>query len=248
MRRETQNILLILLGGALLKLAISGDFTRYVKPSQQPWLVGGGAAMLLLGALAIWRDLRPAAQAPEPACDTGGDHAHSHSTPSSWMLLLPVLAVLFIAPPALGSDSVSRAVADGSSARSRPSSTPVYSSLPQDKVNALRISEFQARAAWDDFGTLDNRTVSLTGFVSHQGGVTHIARLVIGCCAADSFPVTVRLGGRAATEAGGLPDDQWIKVTGQLVPGSATKQNRYVPELAVESVTEIDEPADPYEY
>jgi len=35
-KRETQNILLILLGGALVKIAVNGDYLRYVKPAQQP--------------------------------------------------------------------------------------------------------------------------------------------------------------------------------------------------------------------
>src|SRR5207248_3391786 len=55
-KRETQNILLILLGGALVKIAVNGDYLRYVKPSQQPWIIAGGAVMVLLGGVAIARD------------------------------------------------------------------------------------------------------------------------------------------------------------------------------------------------
>ena len=44
MRRETQNVLLVLLGGALLKIALTGTYLRYVKPSLFPWLVLAGAA------------------------------------------------------------------------------------------------------------------------------------------------------------------------------------------------------------
>lgn len=57
MKRETQNILLILLSGALLKIAFNGDYLRYVKPSQQPWIIAGGGVMAALGLLAILRDL-----------------------------------------------------------------------------------------------------------------------------------------------------------------------------------------------
>ncbi len=57
MKRETQNILLILLGGALVKIAVNGDYLRYVKPAQQPWIITGGAVMVLLGVVAIVRDL-----------------------------------------------------------------------------------------------------------------------------------------------------------------------------------------------
>jgi len=63
MRRETQNVLLILLGGALLKIAINGDYLRYVKPSQQPWVIVGGAVMAGLGVVAIIGDLLAARSA-----------------------------------------------------------------------------------------------------------------------------------------------------------------------------------------
>ena len=40
-----------MLGGALLKIAINGDYLRYVKPSQQPWVIAGGAVMLSAAVL-----------------------------------------------------------------------------------------------------------------------------------------------------------------------------------------------------
>ena len=52
MRRETQNILLVLLGGALLKLALTGTYLRYVKESLQPWLVVTGGVMVVLAL--VW--------------------------------------------------------------------------------------------------------------------------------------------------------------------------------------------------
>ena len=38
MRRETANVLLVLLGGALLKIAWNDTYLRYVKPSLLPFL------------------------------------------------------------------------------------------------------------------------------------------------------------------------------------------------------------------
>ena len=49
MRRETQNLLLLLLGGALLKIALGGTYVRYVKPGLYGWLVATGAVMVALG-------------------------------------------------------------------------------------------------------------------------------------------------------------------------------------------------------
>jgi uncharacterized repeat protein (TIGR03943 family) len=240
-KRETQNILLILLGGALVKIAANGDYLRYVKPAQQPWIVAGGAVMVLLGAVAIVRDLVAARTAvpAEPA-----DHSHSHSARPAWLLLVPVLAVFLVAPPALGADSVIRTEARVP-ASAAAANAAAFPPLPAGNVVPLTVNEFVSRAGWDAAGTLDGRTVSLTGFVVHTGGSTLLARLVISCCAADAFPVTVRLRGG---EADHLASDAWIRVTGQVVPGTATKDTSYTPDFTPASVTTVPAPKDPYEY
>ncbi|GAB3490411.1 TIGR03943 family putative permease subunit [Amycolatopsis cihanbeyliensis] len=244
MRRETQNILLVLLGGALLKIAINGDYLRYVKPSQQVWVLGGGAVMVALGVLAMARDLLAARGTPGPqACG----HEHHHAARSAWLLMVPVLAVFLVAPPALGSDSVTRTPARApQSEAARDAAT--FPPLPAGEVVPLPVSEFVTRAGWDSGGTLDDRTVSLSGFVVHDGGDTLLARLRISCCAADAFPLTVRLTGPAATTAVAAAADTWIEVTGQAVPDTATAENGYTPDLTVRTVREVPAPEDPYEY
>ncbi|MEV7094204.1 TIGR03943 family protein [Amycolatopsis sp. NPDC051045] len=239
MKRETQNILLILLGGALVKIAVNGDYLRYVKPAQQPWIIAGGAVMVLLGAVAIVRDL-VAARTAVPS----GHDGHSHSARPAWLLLVPVLAVFLVAPPALGADSVIRTEARVP-ASAAAANAVAFPPLPAGNVVPLTVNEFVSRAGWDKGGTLDGRTVSLTGFVVHTEGSTLLARLVISCCAADAFPVTVRLRGG---EADHLASDAWIRVTGQVVPGTATKTNSYTPDFTPASVTTVPAPKDPYEY
>ncbi|HEY6422076.1 MAG TPA: TIGR03943 family protein, partial [Pseudonocardiaceae bacterium] len=93
MRRETQNVLLVLLGGALCKIAWNGSYLRYVKPSAFPFLVTAGVVILTLGLIAIVADVRGGW--------AGADHA-DHAGRSPWLLLLPVLAIFLLAPPALG--------------------------------------------------------------------------------------------------------------------------------------------------
>ncbi|MEU5260749.1 TIGR03943 family protein [Amycolatopsis sp. NPDC021455] len=245
MKRETQNILLILLGGALVKIAANGDYLRYVKPAQQPWIIVGGGVMVLLGAVAILRDLRAARTAgAAPDRQHGAGDGHAHSTRPAWLLLVPVLAVFLIAPPALGADSVIRTEARVPASAAAANSA-AFPALPAGNVVPLPVNEFVSRAGWDTAGTLNGRTVSLTGFVVHTGGSTLLARLVISCCAADAFPVTVRLRGG---EADHLASDAWIQVTGQVVPGTATRDNSYTPDFTPASVTTIPAPKDPYEY
>ncbi|MEU4444556.1 TIGR03943 family protein [Actinosynnema sp. NPDC050801] len=246
MRRETQNILLVLLGGALLKLSLTGTYLRYVKESLQPWLVVTGGVMVVLALVSIARDiLAGQGRAGEhgAAEPSGVEHAgHEHGTSRSpWMLLLPVLAVFLISPPALGADTVNRS--DRNAAQEAKASSG-FAPLPSDDVIPLTISEFVTRTAWDDSGSLDDRTVKLTGFVVRKDGDVFIARLTISCCAADASPVKAKVVGQ---DFAALPTDQWIEATGRVVPGSATKESAFVPTFTVSEVRPIATPEDTYE-
>lgn len=266
MRRETQNILLILAGGALLKISFSGAYLQYVKPAHLPWLVGGGVVMVALAVVSIARDLigtrtpaeshdetHSSSAAPQPEHhheqhrdqEQHHDHEHNHSARSAWLLLLPVMAIFLIAPPALGADSVMRT--DNSAAASRASGTDgssVFPPLPQGEVISVAMSDFAARAAWDSGNSLENRTIRLTGFIVVQEDDVYLARLSIACCAADAFPVKVKLDGSGAS---GLTNDMWVEAVGQVQMGTATKETDFVPTFTVTGVSEIPEPENPYE-
>jgi uncharacterized repeat protein (TIGR03943 family) len=240
MRRETQNVLLVLLGGALLKISLNGTYLRYVKPSQLPWLIAAGAVMVIVAFISIGRDVVAARRPAEPV-DVG--HAH-HSSHSTWLLLLPVLAVFLIAPPALGADAVDRA-----GTRTPPvpatSSDFGFAALPPGDVIDQSMRDFVERAAWDASGSLNDRTVRLTGFIVHQGTDTFLARMTIGCCAADAYPVKAKLAGSGLDT---LASDSWIQATAQYQAGTSTKESRYVPTVTLKSVQPTAEPEDPYEY
>jgi uncharacterized repeat protein (TIGR03943 family) len=157
-----------------------------------------------------------------------------------------VLAVFLISPPPLGSDSVARA---GGNRPEVPSTegegSALFPPLPEGEPVVLPLGEFSSRAAWDRGHSLDDRVTRLTGFVVREGDDTYVARLAISCCAADAFPVKVKLLGR---ELSRLADDSWIEVDAELRPGSATRANEYVPSVTVHAVRGIQEPEDPYEH
>ncbi len=236
MRRETQNVLLVLLGGALCKIAWNGSYLRYVKPSLLPFLVAAGVVILALGLISIVRDVR-AAQTP-----ADHDDHPDHAGRSPWLLLLPVLAIFLVAPPALGADTVTR-----SASVAPPRASVDFPPLPAGPAPALRMSDFVTRAVWDDAGTLNGRQVRLLGFVVHgDRGDTYLGRLVISCCAADARPLKVRLEGRSGLAS--LPQDGWFEVRGQLVPGSAKPNTRYTPTLTVSDLRPVPAPTEPYEF
>ncbi|HJP73472.1 MAG TPA: TIGR03943 family protein [Pseudonocardiaceae bacterium] len=240
--REAQNILLLLVGGALLKITLNGTYLRYVKPAVEPWVLTAGVVMVALAVIAIIADIR-AARPPAVHTDP---HGHSHAARSPWLLVLPVLAIFLIAPPALGADSVLRS--DGRGAVPAPvvqQGPSAFPPLPTTAVVPLALSEFITRSVWDGTHSLTGRTVALTGFIVQVHGSTYVARLVITCCAADATPMKVELAGG---QASALPDDQWIVADGILVPGSATAANEYTPTLRLRAITQIAQPSDPYEY
>lgn len=232
MRRETQNLLLLLLGGALLKIALGGSYLRYVKPSLFPWLVGAGLVVVGLAAVAIVRDVR-----------AHGAEQHEHASRSPWLLLLPVFAIFLVAPPALGSDSVTRERA----AAPQAPAEPLFPDLPPGPAPLLSASELVTRAVWDDSGALRGRTVRLQGFVVHPApGATQLARMRITCCAADAAPVKIDLAG--APQAADLPADTWIEVAARLRPGTATEANDHVPTVDVLALRIVPPPPDTYEH
>ena len=229
MRRETQHVLLVLLGGALLRIAADDTHLRYVKPSHRWLLLAAGAVIVALAVVALVRDLW--GHAPADDHDHGGSHV-------PWLLLAPVLVIALVAPPALGADSVNRAGARNAVVQDGD----VFPPLPADPV--LTVAEFVQRAAWDTSGSLDGREVTLTGFAVRRGAAVELARLTIACCAADARPNRVRLVG----DLGDPPQDTWLRVRGSVQTGSATAATGYVPAMTVAAVEVVDAPPDPYEY
>ena len=240
MRREAQNVLLLLLGGALIKIALDGSYLRYVKPFQQPWLLMAGAVVVTLATIAIVRDILAARRARRPASEPD----HNHGGRSTWMLILPVLAIFLIAPPALGADSVNRS-GGRTVAQARSVKTTAFPPLPAGNPLPMSLTDVVTRAGWDATNALNGRTVRLTGFSVREGNVTYMARLVIGCCAADAFPVKVQLTGAGVSA---LPNDQWFETTGSVQPDTATPSNGYTPTFVVSGLKTVAQPSDPYEY
>jgi uncharacterized repeat protein (TIGR03943 family) len=56
MRPEARAVILVLLGGVLLRLVLSGEYTNYVKPFLHLPLLSAGVLLLALGAVGFVRD------------------------------------------------------------------------------------------------------------------------------------------------------------------------------------------------
>ena len=214
----------LLVGAVLLRLTVTGAYTRYVQARMGPWLVVAGVVVIVLGLATLVRG-RPTHE---------HDQEHEHAQRVGWLLLAPIAALLLVAPPALGSYGVDR----GASVDVREGA-PEFRPLDPDAGPVdMTLLEFSQRAFDHDGSSFRGTPVRLTGFVAGGGGF-RLARYQIACCAADAAPVVVRVVG---TQGDSPARDQWVTVTGTFRSGGGD-----TPELTATSVVETPEPADPYE-
>ncbi|RJL32230.1 TIGR03943 family putative permease subunit [Bailinhaonella thermotolerans] len=218
--RTSQNLLVTLLGGAVLWVSLfTTSYLNYVKPGFRWFLVAAGVVLVVLGVVGILRDR--AGHAPRVA----------------WLLTLPVFAILLIAPPPLGSDAASRSAP-------RPA-VPVTAYKPLNTgLTAMSVGEFVGRA-WDGKGSLTGRQVALTGFVvPGRKGAWYVARMQMNCCAADAFALKVLVRGVKAP-----PRDTWVEVTGTWIPPKTggLPKGTVPPELAATTLRRLTKPDETYE-
>ncbi|HTJ32895.1 MAG TPA: TIGR03943 family protein [Dactylosporangium sp.] len=258
MNKQAQAVILLLVGGAVLRASLTGQYLNYVKPGLQPYLVAAGAILVLAGAFTLWYELRgpkhAAAhteaeehqtaeehrEAEEHAHDDDG-HGHAHGGPKvAWLLLAPVLGLLLFAPPALGSYAAGRS---GSAVTARSE----YAPLPAGDPLRLTMLDYASRAVFDKGASLGERRIRLTGFAMRGPQDTWLlARMMVSCCAADARPVKVALGGDLPD---GLADQQWIDVTGKYSGRELQDEvnGEAIPFIEVSEVTLIPVPQEQYE-
>jgi uncharacterized repeat protein (TIGR03943 family) len=271
--KQAQAVILLLVGGAVLRASLTDQYLNYVKPGLQPYLILAGAILVVAGLFSLWYELRPtrhattggpvmAGGAAVVGLDGGGSHGHDgpgdaghdgddgHGDDGhghgpggpkvAWLLLAPVLGLLLVAPPALGSYAAGRA---GSALVEKSDFAP----LPAGDPVKLTMLDYASRAVFDRGVSLGERRVELTGFVMRGPEDTWLlARMMLSCCAADARPVKVALAGQLPE---GLRDEQWLRVTGGYTGRQVkdTVNGETIPFIEVAEVTLIEAPVEQYE-
>ena len=233
MKRETQNVLVLLLGLGVGVMVVKGAYLHYVKPALLPWLLIAAAVLIALALVCILRDIRK-----------GGIETHDghrHSGVMVWLLLVPVVLIAFVIPPPIEASGASPVAAAQPHRRAFPP-------LSNERAPEVSLPEVVLRAATDSGDTLENRLISVSGFTLIRDGGVELGRVVIVCCAADAQLATLHLTGPGALIAAGYPEDTWLRIEGTVVPGSATAATSFVPTMTVTGVTKIDKPANTYAY
>ncbi|WP_327407169.1 TIGR03943 family protein [Streptomyces sp. NBC_01288] len=250
MRRYGSAVLLLLTGGAVLRISLFSElYLRYVQAALRPYLVISGVLLMLLGVAAAVRGMRQrdeeehGEEGEEEEHAHGHSHSHSHGGPRiAWLLTLPALALLLFPPPALGSYSASR-----EEAQRAAQGIGTFSALPAGKVLDISVAQYSSRAIYDTGHSLKGRTLRMTGFVTHgSNGTWYLTRLLVTCCAADATISKVEIRG---DEVDGAPQtDSWVTATGTWVPkGKLGTDGAWPPILKATTVKQVKEPADPYD-
>ncbi|MFD5518752.1 TIGR03943 family putative permease subunit [Streptomyces sp. NPDC127066] len=257
MNRQAQAAVLFLLGAAVLHASVTDLYLRYVKAGLRPLLLAAGVVLVVTALATVWYEVREHRKASADRSGDGHDaedmhgqdtehghdagHGHAHREPRiSWLLVLPLLALILVAPPALGSYSAMRT----GTALQAPFG---YAELPVGDPVPLGLVDYAGRAAYGHGRSLDGRQVKITGFVALDGaGAPYLVRMALNCCAADAQPVKIGLSGRIPPV---LRPDTWLEVTGRYTP-KRTKDpvnGGIIPYLDVSSARPVPTPRDPYD-
>ncbi|MER5434911.1 TIGR03943 family protein [Streptomyces sp. NPDC002588] len=247
MKRFVQVALLLLGGLGLLQTSLFTDeYLRLVKEGMRPLLVVSGVVLVGLGVVEAWSVLAGPGHHgrhghhPEGAEGVDG-HGHDHSgVPRvAWLLFLPVLSLLFYAPPALGSYTAAREPAKAVAVQDEG-----FDPLPATSPLPMTLTGFTQRVQQDRSRAVRTRTVLMTGFVSPAPAKDdgwYLTRIIISCCAADASSVKVLVHGVPAPKT-----DSWVNVTGTWHASGTLGTSSAVVALDGRSVKKVRKPSNSY--
>jgi uncharacterized repeat protein (TIGR03943 family) len=234
--------MLLVVGGTALWLGLTDASLAYVRAALRPPLAASGLVLLVLAAATL-RGAAGAGAAPARPAPPAG-HGHHGRLGAGWLLIVPVLVLLLVAPPALGSFAASRQAprTGGAAGAFPPLPDPVDGAVP------LPVSEFVSRALYDRQRSLAQARVRVLGFVTpgDRGGY-RLARFNVFCCAADAEAYEIAIRGDATPRQA----DQWLLVEGRWLPEPPVDRiapSSRRPVLVAEAVTPVRPPADRYEH
>lgn len=251
MNRRAQAVVLLLVGGAVLRVSLTDLYLRYVKEGLRPFLIAAGAALVVMAVMTLWYDLRahPAEDHDVHGHNHGQDHGHDdghgHGAGGprvAWLLVLPVLVLVLVAPRALGSDAASR-----SGTALTENSVSDFPPLPAGDPVKISLLNYAARAVYDEGRSLESRRVELTGFITTgEDNQLFLTRMIVSCCAADGRPIKVGVTGNVPA---GLTADTWISLVGTYTDRSLkdTINGETIPFVQAAEVREVDAPVEQYE-
>jgi uncharacterized repeat protein (TIGR03943 family) len=251
---RTSGALLLAIGGIGVRLGLTDAALAYVKAGLQIPLLVAGVILIVLGGIQVVHAFRgtapvePEDELDHHSLDDGHGHSHNGGPRVAWLLTLPLLALLLVAPPPLGAFAASRQ----SDALSKPVAA-TFGPLPAEVDGAVELttSDYVYRALYDTDRSLDGKTIRLTGFITAAEAKDEadfrLTRFILSCCAADGQAINVAV----RSDQPPPPVETWVEIEGTWLerPGHEVGELTTLPPLLqLESMREIPQPAQPYEY
>jgi uncharacterized repeat protein (TIGR03943 family) len=240
-RRNVAGLVVVFVGAAIVQLATSNTYLRYVKPGMRWMLLAAGAILIVLAVADVLADTRkkPATEQPNQHDSQDG---HGHLLPrAAWLLVVPIFALLVVDPPALGADAAQRQ----SPVAAKPIAPKGHSWLADSAHSPtpvpLAVRDYAVWAVWEK-ESMKGRNFQLTGFVTPgKNGTWYVSRIGLTCCVADGTAFMVEVRGQAAP-----PKNQWVTVTGEWAEPTK-RADGDVAALTVTGVRNVTPPANQYE-
>jgi len=237
--RVGRAALLLSIGAIMARLIWSGGFGWFVQQRMRLPLIAATVVLLVFGLYEAFASSRAAESDPESAKRSVGPTV-------GWLLTLPLLVLLSVAPTGLGA-----AAADRVDAYTPTEKADQYPALETgDGPVEIRVFDFLDRAIWDESGSLDGTTVRLEGLVVNDPEVPDgfkLTRFMVSCCAADGIPLQVIVHDTGPP----LADDTWVIADVVWRPPTVPYQDQEFPwnvEADLVSLTVVpNAPNDPYE-
>ena len=240
MTRVGRAAVLLFLGGVVGRLLWSGGFGRFVQQRMRWPLIIATVVLLVFGVYELIDGIREEERNPDAVKQSRGPRV-------GWLMVLPLLVLVSVAPKALGAaaaDRVDAYVPAEATADTFPDLDTSNGPAP------LSVYEFLDRAVWDEEESLEGVPIRLEGLVvndASKGDGFLLTRFLVSCCAADGVPMQVMVRGASRP----YPDDTWViaEVVWNKpdVPYRET-DTEWVIEADAISVTEVpNAPNDPYE-
>jgi uncharacterized repeat protein (TIGR03943 family) len=270
--REVQAAVLLVMGIVIARLVLTDAYLGYVKSTLFLPLLASAGVLVALGVLSLVRDhedeLAPVESGRESEAATEVDHTdrddqvdlgldldlrhghgHDHATaPRIGMLMLvPILALLLIAPQPLGSYAASRG---GANRVAEPVVALGPLPAPIDGAVQLSLADTVVRAIYEPDGPMSGTPVRLIGFVAGDQDAPgyRLSRFSLSCCAADASVRQVLVTGSGQE----FPEDTWVEVVarfdGEVFDPDGEGGASSVPVLRVIEQRLIEPPISPYEY
>lgn len=186
------------LGLSMARLLWTGAFGWFIQQHMRIPLFLATLVLIGLGAYEFVRGVREEENIPASA-------KKSRAPRVGWLMVLPVLVLISVAPTGLGAAAAERVDAFVPVERD-----DVFETIDFSQGNVeLRVTDFVNRAVWDEDRSLEGETVRLEGLVVNDPDVPDgflLTRFLVSCCAADGVPVQVAI--RDTNLA--LEDDTWV--------------------------------------